>query len=159
MTIVTVITEDKAISVDNRTWDNISHNWPADIWAIQWDGSEGVIEYRDMTNAPATLADVQPYIDLFNSHDDAMYQTFKTEQMALDVEEMARRDRDNRLTETDWWALSDTVMTDAQRIYRQALRDLPQSVDWNPTWTWVDTDSDRDNHHVEITGITWPTKP
>ena len=38
------------------------------------------------------------------------------------------RDRRNQLlTETDWWAVSDRTMTSAQTQYREDLRDLPTS--------------------------------
>jgi hypothetical protein len=36
-----------------------------------------------------------------------------------------RDQRNKLLSETDWWAVSDRVMTDAEKIYRQELRDLP----------------------------------
>lgn len=36
-----------------------------------------------------------------------------------------RSKRNQLLFETDWWALSDRTMTQAQIDYRQALRDLP----------------------------------
>jgi len=44
--------------------------------------------------------------------------------------------RNRLLAETDWWANSDVTMTDEQRAYRQALRDLPaNTVDpANPVW-------------------------
>ena len=42
-----------------------------------------------------------------------------------------REQRDALLVETDWMALSDVVMTDEMKIYRQALRDLPENVDIN----------------------------
>ena len=51
----------------------------------------------------------------------------------------ARQKRDSLLRECDWWASSDLSITDAQKAYRKALRDLP-------------TQSDVDN-------ITWPDKP
>ena len=35
-----------------------------------------------------------------------------------------RWERNNRLEDTDWWALSDRTMTQAQINYRQALRDI-----------------------------------
>jgi hypothetical protein len=35
-----------------------------------------------------------------------------------------RRLRDTKLQETDWWAVSDRNMTDAQKNYRQQLRDI-----------------------------------
>jgi|TARA_R100001463_G_scaffold31276_1_gene70738 hypothetical protein len=54
-----------------------------------------------------------------------------------------RVQRNILLTETDWWGASDNTMTDAQKKYRQDLRDLT---------TGLDT--------VEkINSVTWPTKP
>jgi len=40
-----------------------------------------------------------------------------------------RLQRDAKLVETDWYALSDVTMTDNMKTYRQALRDLPASDD------------------------------
>ena len=48
--------------------------------------------------------------------------------------------RDTLLAETDWWANSDVTMTDEQRAYRQALRDIPLQEGFP-------------------TNIVWPTKP
>ena len=50
-----------------------------------------------------------------------------------------RMQRDVLLRECDWWASSDLSISDAQKKYRQDLRDIP-------------TQSDVDN-------ITWPSKP
>ena len=50
-----------------------------------------------------------------------------------------RRDRNRRLAETDYLALSDQTLSNDMKTYRQALRDVPSQ-------------SDPDN-------ITWPTKP
>lgn len=51
--------------------------------------------------------------------------------------------RNTLLAETDWWGASDNTMTDAQKKYRQDLRDLT---------TGLDT--------VEkVNSVTWPTKP
>jgi hypothetical protein len=35
-----------------------------------------------------------------------------------------RAERNRRIAETDWWALSDLTMTAEQTAYRQALRDI-----------------------------------
>ena len=51
-----------------------------------------------------------------------------------------RKERDNRLAETDWWASSDLTMTQAQTDYRQALRDITDSA-------------------TSLDDVTWPTKP
>ena len=40
-----------------------------------------------------------------------------------------RLQRDAKLAETDWTALSDVTMADNMKTYRQALRDLPASND------------------------------
>lgn len=38
-----------------------------------------------------------------------------------------RQERNRLLAETDWWAVSDRVMSDAEKQYRQNLRDLPNN--------------------------------
>ena len=50
--------------------------------------------------------------------------------------ETLRNERKGKLAETDYWALSDYPMTDEQRAYRQALRDLPANTTdpSNPVW-------------------------
>ena len=47
-----------------------------------------------------------------------------------------REERNRRLAETDWWASSDLTMSDEQKAYRQALRDLPANTSdpANPSW-------------------------
>ena len=54
-----------------------------------------------------------------------------------------RRTRNNLLSETDFYALSDVTMSDDMTTYRQALRDLPAGKDT------VD----------KCNNATWPTKP
>jgi hypothetical protein len=51
-----------------------------------------------------------------------------------------REKRNSLLAATDWWALSDLSITDAQISYRTQLRDLPANS-------------------PDPTDITWPTKP
>ncbi len=51
-----------------------------------------------------------------------------------------REERNTLLAETDWWAVSDRTMTQAEIEYRQALRDVPQQEGFP-------------------VNITWPTKP
>lgn len=44
--------------------------------------------------------------------------------------------RDKKLAETDWMAVGDRTITDEERAYRQALRDLPANTTdpKNPIW-------------------------
>ena len=54
-----------------------------------------------------------------------------------------RQDRNSKLAETDFYALSDVTMSDDMKTYRQELRDLPSGKDT-----------------VEkCNNVTWPTKP
>ena len=55
-----------------------------------------------------------------------------------------RKKRNKLLAESDWMAVSDRTLTDAQKTYRQALRDLPANQ----------TPSD-----MQLSNITWPTEP
>ena len=61
-----------------------------------------------------------------------------------------RDQRNSKLAETDWWSLPDSVaMTDAQKLYRQKLRDLPLTVSTPPV-----NDIDAMENWP-----TWPDKP
>ena len=47
-----------------------------------------------------------------------------------------RSKRYGLLKATDWWGVSDRIMSDAEKNYRQALRDLPANTSdpSDPTW-------------------------
>ena len=47
-----------------------------------------------------------------------------------------RKIRDERLAETDFYALSDVTMSTDMSTYRQALRDMPTASGWPHTHTW-----------------------
>lgn len=51
-----------------------------------------------------------------------------------------RAERDRLIAETDWWASSDLTITDAQKKYRQDLRDITKTA-------------------TSLDDVTWPTKP
>ena len=82
-----------------------------------------------------------------NSHDPVQYvqshfvgdDTAKDARLLADKWTAVRRDRDRRIAETDYLALSDSTLADNMTTYRQALRDVPSQAD-------------PDN-------ITWPAKP
>ena len=50
--------------------------------------------------------------------------------------ELLREERNRRLAETDYLALSDATLSEEMRTYRQALRDLPDNTSdpAHPTW-------------------------
>ena len=64
----------------------------------------------------------------------------KTELVNAEPMRLLRVERDAKLAETDWWAVSDRTMTDAQTTYRQALRDVPAN-------------------YTSLDDVVWPTKP
>jgi len=51
-----------------------------------------------------------------------------------------RAERDKLIAATDWWASSDLTMTDAQKSYRQSLRDITED-------------------YTSLDDVKWPTKP
>ena len=56
-------------------------------------------------------------------------------QPGVDLERL-REERNRRLAETDYVALTDATLSEEMRTYRQALRDLPANASdpANPTW-------------------------
>ena len=73
----------------------------------------------------------------------AAWETWKAANGSLAFVEL-RYQRNMKLKETDWMASPDRTMTDAQKTYRQALRDLPANQ----------TPAD-----VKLSNVTWPTEP
>ena len=61
-----------------------------------------------------------------------------------------RRQRDEKLAETDWTALSDVTLADNMKTYRQALRDLPASNDGKNASLASDG---------SLENVKWPQKP
>jgi len=60
--------------------------------------------------------------------------------LAKDSLEELRQQRNAKLFETDWWASSDLTMTDAQKKYRQDLRDITKTA-------------------TSLDDVKWPEKP
>ena len=73
----------------------------------------------------------------------AQIQVKQAELKAAEPMRVLREKRNLLLAETDWWAVQDLIMTQAQKDYRQALRDITIGLDT-----------------VEkVNAVTWPTKP
>jgi len=52
------------------------------------------------------------------------------------TEQEIRQRRNSLLVETDWWAVADRTMTQAEIDYRQALRDVPAQAGFPENVTW-----------------------
>ena len=63
------------------------------------------------------------------------------------AEEMMRWQRDCKLEETDYLALTDNTLSDAMKTYRQKLRDVPATA------------SPKIDENGDLTNVTWPIKP
>ena len=63
-------------------------------------------------------------------HTKSEQETTYQQQLDNSAAERNRRERDNRIVATDWWALSDLTMTSEQTAYRQALRDITAHKNW-----------------------------
>ena len=70
-----------------------------------------------------------------------------TELINAEPMRVLRKQRNQKLSETDWWCCSDRTPTQAQLDYRTALRDLPSTA--SPSL----------DENGQLTGVTWPTKP
>ena len=92
----------------------------------------------------------------FHNFEGKLVQFTNAEEAAQDAKEKAwadgaaarawealRRERDNKIAKSDWRANFDVEMSDAWKTYRQALRDLPSTL----------------NDTTVQETITWPTEP
>ena len=92
----------------------------------------------------------------FHNFEGKLVQFTNAEEAAQDAKEKAwadgaaarawealRKERDNKIAKSDWRANSDVEMSDAWKTYRQALRDLPSTL----------------NDTTVQETITWPTEP
>ena len=66
-----------------------------------------------------------------------------------------RYERNKRLTESDWTQASDSPLSDSKKAewktYRQSLRDMTKTID-------VATIK-QDGPHIDMSSVTFPTKP
>ena len=84
---------------------------------------------------------------IYNNVDGKLVELTKTEVDAfpsVSEDELKLRDlrttRDDMLAKTDWWASADLTMTDAQKKYRQDLRDITKT-------------------YKSLDDVKWPTEP
>lgn len=134
---LTIIPSDKAIGIDGEFFLNIGEDlsWiPSNVHALQWYDTWGELEFND--GSP------NEKIEELGIYEQAV-QTVENEKVRLEnvrLAEEAARDywselrsiRDNLLSKCDWTQSPDSPLSEAKkeewRLYRQALRDLPDSV-------------------------------
>ena len=115
----------------DRIWA-LSKLKPNTTWS--WSGTDySGLDWQDSTTAP-TEAEIDAEVTRLNN----------AEPMRL-----LRLERNTRLAETDYMALSDVTMTNAWKTYRQQLRDLPASA----------TPKLDAQGNLDLTSVTFPSKP
>lgn len=88
------------------------------------------LKWNDTNTDPPSLEEVESKI---------------AELTAAEPLRLLRQQRNRLLTETDWMAVADRTMTQAQIDYRQALRDLPATAD------------PQLDENGNLTNVTWPS--
>lgn len=136
---LTIIPSDGAVYKEGVSLSHlILNSIPSNVHALQWNLDQGWIEYNDET----------PNEKITQLPDWAISSvaTYETELTAATVEEqpaplsydqklfLIKVERDKRLTASDWTQLADVISAhddswlSAWQLYRQALRDLPESI-------------------------------
>ena len=79
-------------------------------------------------------------VETFNVSDSEMSWRQSAEDQKVEALAVLRQERNARLVETDWWASTDLTITDAQKKYRQDLRDITKVA-------------------TSLDDVKWPSKP
>ena len=134
---LTIVVEDNLIAVNNisiRVSEN-SLSWiPEDVRAIQWNNNQGHIEYVD--NSPNTiiteLGIYEQAIQIFNAENERIEKEKEEYWANYDWMKDFREMRNRILLNCDWTQSIDAPISESKKIewqlYRQQLRDLPQSI-------------------------------
>ena len=104
------------------------------VYNIKW--SDSKVNCEEVLDIDGKSQSPKVYVKSHFKGDD----TAKDARILADKWASVRRDRDRRLAETDYLALSDSTLSSTMKTYRQSLRDVPED------------NSDPDN-------ISWPSKP
>ena len=95
----------------------------------------------------ATLRQNKLFFDVDNPPSEVEIQNKLAEIQAAEPLRQLRTKRNQLLQQSDWMANSDVTMTEEWRVYRQTLRDLPN------------TQTPSLDENGQLTNITWPEKP
>ena len=126
---VCIVKEDKVVMVDGEGM-NFDFVLPTNVWAIQWNGSTGEIEFNDGTPNEA-ITDFTAYQYLVDAYNAEKLRLQTIEDNKLVGFAGLRRVRNSLLKDSDYTMLPDYTGTDTSEwvTYRQALRDLPDGYE------------------------------
>lgn len=94
----------------------------------------------EYTDRDGTYANLEWHSDASTKPTEAEVNAKIAELQAAEPLRLLREERNRLIAETDWWALSDMTMTQAQTDYRQALRDITET-------------------YSSLDDVIWPVKP
>jgi hypothetical protein len=147
---LTIIPFDKAVYKNGKAYDAlVLSSIPEEVHALQWQDTQGWIEYKD-GRPNETISELPLWAD--DAHDEWNTKQAEADALIAESENPSSQsyaqklawiidERNKRLASCDWTqladvaALHDDVWVNNWKVYRQALRDLPDSVDVNsPTY-------------------------
>ena len=97
----------------------------------RWGDQEKTVIHTDDGMSIPAIAGNRDY-DILIADDVSIADYVEPEKSWVEI----RGERDRRLSKSDWMALSDRTITDAQTAYRQALRDVPQDFSDASSVVW-----------------------
>jgi hypothetical protein len=121
----------------NQLGDYINSNRSPDealVYNIKW--SDSKVNCEEVLDIDGKSQSPKVYVKSHFKGDD----TAKDARLLAEKWTAVRRDRDQRLAETDYLALSDSTLASNMKTYRQKLRDVP-------------------NDNSDPGNISWPSKP
>ena len=126
---VCIVKEDKMVMIDGEGM-NFDLDLPSNVWAIQWNGTTGEIEFNDGTPNEA-ITDFSAYQSIVDAYNAEKLRLQTIEDNKLVGFAGLRRVRNSLLKDSDYTMLPDYTGTDTSEwvTYRQALRDLPDGYE------------------------------
>lgn len=91
--------------------------WLEKVWEL--DGNQHQIDPLSIVNNPTNKEEMVPLYTLLN----ITKEEAKSISTPIRLEQL-RKKRNELISETDWWVLSDRNPTEEQLLYRQQLRDI-----------------------------------
>ena len=158
---LTIIPVDKTIVLDGEVviCNNVDLSWIAsDVHAVQWDSTtnKGQVEYNDLSKFPTYLTEIGDWQQAVTDHANEKTAAAAALEAARNHLTEVKDHRNWLLAVSDWTRLDDVTLAadkkTAWQTYRQALRDLPETIAADSNLT---AKALADDHSHS----SWPTKP
>ena len=104
MTTLSIIADDKTVIKDGTACPDLSLSWlPSNVWAVQWDGTKGEVEYSDGT-PNLEISELGIYAQGITDFDDNIANAPETLRRGFVMSPITalRTERDGKLTSSYW---------------------------------------------------------